>query len=284
MGYSKIVSSFPEELDTPGYMEIAFQSECDTYPYEGFWRSLNSTNSVGITEYDTCMKGKYVTCNDGVVSLEIYGSNDCSGDVQDTVEANIPTECYLTRDDDETTGSDDYRSDQKYETGYCTAGADGYTFTPIDNDNDSKKKKSLFCFAGSEMVTYESGLSKPIADVVVGDRVLAANAQGAFIFSDVIAVPHAKNNERVIFNEIILANGADIHMTGEHLLPVASSCGKDAVFTVTAAKNVATDSCIMTVDGPSAVVSNREVVGTGVFTIVTKEEFVVVNGCISCDW
>ena len=102
-------------------------------------------------------------------------------------------------------------------------------------------------------------------------------------FSDVIAVPHAKNNDRVMFHEIALGNGVDIRMTGEHLLPVAASCGSDEVFTVTAAKDIATDSCVMTVDGQSqtTVVSNNKVAGSGIYTIVTNEEYVVVNGVVA---
>ena len=171
-----------------------------------------------------------------------------------------------TVDDEESSSYDDITEDAAYTSSYCTL---------------ESSSESATCFAGSEMVTLESGASKLIADVVVGDRVLAANAQGAFVFSDVIAVPHAKNNDRVMFNEISLANGADIRMTGEHLLPVAASCGVDAVFAVTAAKDVAANSCVMTVNGQSAVVSNNKVAGAGIYTIVTNEEYVVVNGVVA---
>ncbi len=215
------------------------------------------------------------TCSGGDLTYTAYQDTTCETAYDDDAAAaftqNVPLftkgDCIeSTNDDDADDGSDDIGSESLYTSSYCTTPASSETAT---------------CFAGSEMVTLESGVSKPIADVVVGDRVLAANAQGAFSFSDVIAVPHAKNNDRVMFNEISLANGADIRMTGEHLLPVAASCGADAVFTVTAAKDVAVESCVMTVDGQSSVVSNNKVAGTGIYTIVTNEEYVVVNGVVA---
>ena len=220
-----------------------------------------------------------ITCVSGVGTLYSYSSFDCRGSSTDESTYSNPKECDDHQDDETTTGDDYFTSNELYLSSYCTGGSDGYTFTPITSSGESSSSST--CFAGSETVTLESGVSKLIADVVVGDRVLASTAQGAFVYSDVIAVPHAKNNDRVIFNEISLVNGADIRMTGEHLLPVAASCGADAVFTITAAKDVAVNSCVMTVIGHSAVVSNNKVAGTGIYTIVTNEEYVVVNGVVA---
>jgi Hint module len=44
---------------------------------------------------------------------------------------------------------------------------------------------SKACFAGSESVRLESGRSKFISDVLVGDRVLVADATGKTSFSEV---------------------------------------------------------------------------------------------------
>ena len=211
--------------------------------------------------------GFYATykCSGGDLTGTVYSDDTCTTDLTSFTIATKGS-CDEAGDDDATSGSDDRSEDAAYTSSYCTT---------------ATSEETAVCFAGSEMVTLQSGVSKPIADVVVGDRVLAANAQGALRFSDVIAVPHAKNNDRVVFNEISLANGADIRMTGEHLLPVAASCGVDAVFTVTAAKDVAVESCVMTVDGQSSVVSNNKVAGSGIYTIVTNEEYVVVNGIVA---
>ena len=275
-GYVAIVSTFPDSPNAPGLFFLGFTSECDTDPYSGYWQSLYSITAGAITEYDTCSSGIVATCVNGVGSYDAYATSDCSDSVRESTSLTNPNKCKIHHDDDTSTRDyDDYDSYELYGTSYCTASGDGYTFVPLSDD------AAASCFAGSEMVTLESGLSKPIADVVVGDRVMAFNEQGVFSFSDVIAVPHAKNNDRVLFNEISLANGADIRMTGQHLLPVAAACGTDAVFTMTAAKNVATDSCVMTIYGQAAVVSNNKVTGTGIYTIVANEEYVVVNGIVA---
>ncbi len=275
-GYGEFFDSFPTSPeDIVGTYQLGFKSsKCDSDPYSGYWLSLYGT--LSISAYDLCTNSNKFTCENGVGKLFSYGSIDCSGDAIDSEQYSNPSNCDSVQNDDKSSGDDEFTSDASYETIYCTSGGDGYTFSPLSYTDDVAK-----CFAGSEAVTLESGASKLISEVVVGDRVLASTAQGAFVFSDVIAVPHAKNNDRVMFNEISLANGADIRMTGEHLLPIAASCGVDAVFTVTAAKDVAANSCVMTVDGQSAVVSNNKVAGTGIYTIVTNEEYVVVNGVVA---
>ena len=196
-------------------------------------------------------------------------------------------------DDPNETGDDNWSGVDMYTQNRCSGGTYNANFTDSPTSvpayaptyaptvTDENKDDSSSCFAGSEIITLESGVPKPIAEIVVGDRILSANAQGALSFSDVIAVPHAKNNYRVMFHEISLANGADIRMTGDHLLPVAALCGTEAVFTVTAAKDVVINACVMTVDGQSAVVSNYKVAGNGIYTIVTNEEYVVVNGVVA---
>ncbi len=276
-GYGEFVDSFPDApADVAGLFTLGFETACNTEPLSGYWYSLSAM--MGVSEWDVCSSGVEVSCSDGVATYSVYSSADCSGNVVGSASYSDPNECdqYSQRDDDDATGDFDYSADEIYETSYCTAGSDGYTFTYISDDDDTAA-----CFAGSEMVTLESGALKPIADVVVGDRVLASNSQGVLRFSDVISVPHAKNYDRVLFNEISLANGADIRMTGEHMLPVAASCGADAIFAVIAAKDVATNSCVMTVGGQSAVVSNNKVTGTGIYTIITSDEYVVVNNVIA---
>jgi hypothetical protein len=297
-GYAAFFDSFPDAPYNPsksfistggdtggtanGNYQLGFtSSECNSNPYSGYWTALLS--DFRFYNHDECTVqtsgSRIFTCDSGVGTLYSYSSSDCSGSSTSESTYSNPNECDDHQDDDETTGDDYFTSNELYLSSYCTGGSDGYTFTPITSSGESSSSST--CFAGSEIVTLESGVWKLIADVVVGDRVLASTAQGAFVYSDVIAVPHAKNNDRVMFNEISLANGADIRMTGEHLLPVAASCGVDAVFTVIAAKEVAVNSCVMTVNGQSAVVSNNKVAGAGIYTIVTNEEYVVVNGVVA---
>ena len=73
----------------------------------------------------------------------------------------------------------------------------------------AKLKGKKACFAGSETLSLESGESKAISDVKVGDRVLAANAAGNTMFSDVIFVPHGANTEIALFTRISTVDGRD---------------------------------------------------------------------------
>jgi len=272
-GYASVTTSVMTSAPAAdGAMEIGYDSKgCSGDATMSEWVSLESKSGVSAFGECTEFLGVYAKfeCNGGTATYAVYEDKSCSKAYDDDSTSGTVLKkgvCETsTQDDDASYGSDDYTSLTMYYEAYCTTSA----------------SETATCFAGSEMVSLESGVSKPIADVVVGDRVLAANGQGALVYSDVIAVPHAKNNDRVMFNEISLANGADIRMTGEHLLPVAASCGVNAVFALTSAKDVVSDLCVMTVDGQSAVVSNNKVAGSGIYTIVTGEEYVVVNGVVA---
>ena len=134
------------------------------------------------------------------------------------------------------------------------------------------------CFAGSETVTLESGDIKLISDVQVGDRVLAANAAGQTAFSDVLFVPHGYNKQSTDFVEITIENGNDVKMTQNHILP-AGVCG--SVLPLVYASKVVVGDCIYTVSGEEKVTKIDSVRGEGIYTIVTNEEYIVVNGIIA---
>lgn len=147
-------------------------------------------------------------------------------------------------------------------------------------------ESSSACFAGSETVTMESGDIVPISEVVVGDKVLAySSAEKAAVFSEVVAVPHARNTAKATFQHIELASGADLKVTADHLLP-AGACAASlsaSVPPLVRAADVHEGDCVLTAqDGLAAVVSNKEVVSNeGIYTIVTNADFVVVNGIVA---
>jgi hypothetical protein len=124
----------------------------------------------------------------------------------------------------------------------------------------------------------ESGDMKMISDVIVGDRVLASDVNGKTSFSDVISVPHGYNNIETSFTQIFTSSGNDIKMTANHLLP-SGVCGES--LSLTKASNVEVGSCIQSVKGQEQVVSTNVVSGKGIYTIVTNEEYVVVNGIVA---
>ena len=136
------------------------------------------------------------------------------------------------------------------------------------------------CFAASETVTFESGELKAISNVKVGDRVLAASASGHAVFSEVIFVPHSANTEIALFTQISTVDGRDIKMTQNHLLP-AGACKSSTSMPLIYASQVSVGDCIQTVSGEQKVSKVALVRGEGVYTIVTKEEYIVVNGIIA---
>ena len=123
-----------------------------------------------------------------------------------------------------------------------------------------------------------SGAHVQISEVSVGDKVLAANAQGEMSFSEVVAIPHGRNSENAQFTQIDTDSQRDIKMTPDHLVMAAADC---ASFSLMAASAVQAGDCLRTVDGAEKVVSVSVVDGQGVYSLVTKEEFVVVNGVVA---
>ena len=91
-------------------------------------------------------------------------------------------------------------------------------------------------------------------------------------------VPHKSNKQRALFVHIATESGRDVKVTKNHVLP-AGACG--SALPLVYASQVSAGECIMTVSGEERVSAVETVQGEGVYTIVTKEEFVVVNGIIA---
>jgi intein/homing endonuclease len=114
--------------------------------------------------------------------------------------------------------------------------------------------------------------------VKVGDRVLAADASGKVSFADVIAVPHPKNSIVAYVIEVTTSSGRSLKMTPDHMI-IAGSCG--GPMRVVRADNVLVGSCVSTVEGSEVVSSTSLQSSSGLYTIVTTEEFLVVNGIVA---
>ena len=136
------------------------------------------------------------------------------------------------------------------------------------------------CFAGSETLYVESRGATLISDIRVGDRVLAADAAGLTLYSDVVFVPHGTNEDNALFVHITTANDRDIKMTESHILP-SGACNAASSLPLVYAKHVKVGDCVMTVSGMERVSAVETVKGQGLYTIVTKDEYVVVNGIIA---
>jgi Hint module len=136
------------------------------------------------------------------------------------------------------------------------------------------------CFAGTETVMLESGKVKIISAVRVGDRVLAADASRRFLYSEVVFIPHGANEEKALFTYITTTEGKNLKMSGSHILP-AGHCDSPSPLHSVSASMVKIGDCVMTTSGMEKVSAVETVQGQGLYTIVTKDEYVVVNGIIA---
>lgn len=147
--------------------------------------------------------------------------------------------------------------------------------------NTPASSSSSVCFAGSELVRLESGLKKPISEVVIGDRVLSFSTKSNdFVFSDVVSVPHEQNNKEATFQQITTMKELNIKLTPSHLI-LSRKCSSDSEMTLTEASKIQKGDCLLTLIGEEEVVSNDAVTGNGIYTIVTKEEYVVVSDIVA---
>ena len=175
---------------------------------------------------------------------------------------------------------------RKYLTGQCyptfnkNKKYSSSTYTPPTSSSKSSVDNLKSCFAGSETVRLESGEVRAISDVRVGDRVLSADAAGRTSYSDVVYVPHRANSDDALFTHITTASGRDIKTTPSHII-LAGLCHSSASLPLTYASSVSVGDCVMTVSGEDMVSTVGTVQGKGLYTIVTKEEYVVVNGIIA---
>ena len=109
---------------------------------------------------------------------------------------------------------------------------------------------------------------------------LAADAAGRTSYSDVVYVPHGANSDDALFTHITTASGRDIKMTPSHII-LAGPCRSSASLPLAHASSVSVGDCVMTVSGKDMVSTVETVQGKGLYTVVTKEEYVVVNGIIA---
>ena len=174
-----------------------------------------------------------------------------------------------------------------YETGVCALNnyyntMYGYiaSTTSASQTASSRTTSTKSCFAGSETLHLESGEVRAMSDVRVGDRVLSADAAGRTSYSDVVYLPHRANSDDALFTHITTASGRDLKMTPSHII-LAGPCHSSAFLPLKYASSVSVGDCVMTVSGEDMVSTTATVQGKGLYTVVTKEEYVVVNGIIA---
>ena len=153
-------------------------------------------------------------------------------------------------------------------------------FNVTKKSNSTNVPANMACFAGSELVTLESGSDKHMSEVQIGDRILTVNNKGEQVFSDVVYLPHGANEERTTFTVVTTKSGRDLKMTANHILP-AGACATPFTLSAIAASQVKVGDCVQTVSGREQVVSVTEIEGKGIYTVIAMEELIVVNGIVA---
>jgi hypothetical protein len=229
-------------------------SNCISDPYIGYTNALNTCINLTISSVIYSVSGnKWLRA--------MYGKNGCPGN--SSLSFYEMGQCISS----------------PYDNAVYTTTA-GSSATPASTTSSSSSSKEKSCFAGSETLHLESGEVRAISDVRVGDRVLSADAAGRTSYSDVVFVPHRANRDDALFTHITTASGRDIKMTPSHILS-AGPCHSSPPLPLTYASSVSVGDCVMTVSGKDMVSTVATVKGKGLYTVVTKEEYVVVNGIIA---
>ena len=154
--------------------------------------------------------------------------------------------------------------------------------------------KFNFCFAGTETVQILKTVNgefisdmKFISEVKVGDKILSADNHGTLSYSEVVYIPHAANTIHTVFQHITTAAGRDIKLTPQHMIS-AGTCRDnmrvtDPFHTVRLMQSdlVTLGMCVHTVAGEERVVHTQQVKGYGIFSVVVKQPYIVVNGIIA---
>jgi len=130
------------------------------------------------------------------------------------------------------------------------------------------------CFSGMDTVQLESGETKALSEVQVGDRVLSADAQGALSYSDVVFLPHSANNKAATFVNIVTEGGKALKATKTHLV---QTCSGELAY----AGALKTGDCLRTADGEDLISATSVTKAEGIYSVVAQNEFVVVSGVVA---
>jgi hypothetical protein len=123
-------------------------------------------------------------------------------------------------------------------------------------------------------VLLESGTSKPFSELSLGDVIKTSDGEGKFSFSPVLTLPHAKNTEPAAFLTLITETGKAVDMTSDHFIPKCDT-------TLVTAGALVVGDCLFTVDGKETLMDISSTMKSGVYTAITKDEFIVVDGIVA---
>lgn len=133
------------------------------------------------------------------------------------------------------------------------------------------------CFHASGRVRLDDNTTKAFSDLQVGDRIQTADASGGtFAFAPVMYLPHSQGNlEEATFVKLTLSSGKTLLLTGDHFIPTCARAQE-----VTASALVVGD-CLLTVHGKETLAEVAHVKQRGIYTAVTDQRFLVVDGFVA---
>jgi len=123
-------------------------------------------------------------------------------------------------------------------------------------------------------VLLESGASKPFSELSLGDVIKTSDGEGQFSFSPVLSLPHAKNTEPAAFLTLITETNKAVDMTSDHFIPKCDT-------TLVTASELNVGDCLLTIDGKETLTEISSTLKSGVYTAITKDKFIVVDGIVA---
>eukprot|EP00613_Pedinella_sp_CCMP2098_P034643 CAMPEP_0171727302 /NCGR_PEP_ID=MMETSP0991-20121206/26228_1 /TAXON_ID=483369 /ORGANISM="non described non described, Strain CCMP2098" /LENGTH=333 /DNA_ID=CAMNT_0012321045 /DNA_START=26 /DNA_END=1027 /DNA_ORIENTATION=- len=130
------------------------------------------------------------------------------------------------------------------------------------------------CFHGNGTVLLESGASKRLSEVNIGDRIKTSDDKGVYSFSPVVTLPHKKNTEPALFLTLTTETKKAVDMTSDHFIPTCD-------YEVLTAGELVVGDCVLTMDGKETLVEVTTTEKSGVYTAVTENKFIVVDGIVA---
>jgi hypothetical protein len=210
-----------------------------------------SFNEFNNSDTSDCDNGLIATdCAGDKLIYSEYSNNDCTGTVVKT-----------------------------YSVSSCNT---NQTFQPtnaqfICPSPEDEEESANVCFSGNEVVELENGNEIKISEVTIGHKILSSNFDGKTSYSQVVAVVHPKNDIPSTFVHIETKFN-DIKVTPDHLLFSSYDCSS-SLKQLTKASSIQPGSCVFDKHNtPLKVTSTSLVKGYGVYSVVTENEFIFVNG------
>jgi len=143
-----------------------------------------------------------------------------------------------------------------------------------------KKKKS--CFSGDSLLTLKNGESIPMSKATVGQEILSYSYEkGAFLYSPIVWLPHAENTDGSDFVKIDTKSGLSLTLTKDHLVPSGSCDANPSSYSLKRADHVKPNECMYSMAGATVVTSTTCTRGHGLYTVVTLEQYIVVDGLVA---